>query len=415
MVHRGDDATVLVVEESERVVVGRATDADLHLDDGKVSRRHTEIGLRDGQLYVRDLGGRNGTKVAGTLVRNEERSLGRGQEVRIGKVRLVVVSVPAPRAAVAPGEDIVVEDPKTKEVVALARRLSEVPTTVLLHGETGVGKEVVAELIHRRSARSTAAFVALSCAAVPATLLESELFGHEKGAFTGATATKRGYLETADGGTLFLDEIGELSPEVQVKLLRVLETRRVQRVGGREEIAIDVRVICATHRDLEAMAQRGQFREDLYYRVAGFVLEIPPLRERRADIAPLVDRFLTDFAAQTGMPRPEISERAMSKLMGHGWPGNVRELRNAVEHAVVLAGGATIEPEHLPRTVNGASTMPGAPAAGATMKEAVEHAERRAIEEALRAADGHRGKAAELLGVSKRTLQYKLAKHGFHE
>jgi DNA-binding NtrC family response regulator len=264
--------------------------------------------------------------------------------------------------------------------------------------------------------------VGLSCAAVPATLLESELFGHEKGAFTGATATKRGYLEAADGGTLFLDEIGELSPEVQVKLLRVLETRRVQRVGGREEIAVDVRVICATHRDLEAMVQQGQFRQDLYYRIAGFVLEIPPLRERPADIPELVDRFLADFSEQTGMPRPEIAEPAMAKLTQHGWPGNVRELRNAVARRLALGDLApapkSSETEDHTSAVH--RVAPGGDPIGAVLaldlpladarQRVVDELEQRYVERLLDQHDGNMARAAAAAGVARRHFRRLKAK-----
>jgi transcriptional regulator with PAS, ATPase and Fis domain len=368
-------------------------------------------------LLVRDLGGRNGTRLDGETLRDEERAVMRGQEIGVGPARITVVSLP--RGERAGGEELVIEDSSMREVMALVDRLAAAPNTVLIRGETGVGKEVIAERLHDRSPRRKGPLVRVNCAAVPESLLESELFGHVKGAFTGATSDKRGFFQAADGGSLFLDEIGDVPLAVQVKLLRALETQRVQPLGSREESAVDVRIITATHRDLEAMVQEQTFRQDLYYRIAGFVLEVPPLRERPLDLAPLARRFLASFGEHLGTVPPALTDGALEALARHAWPGNIRELKNAVEHAAVLAGAGPITAEHLPRTVTASDEGP--PAQGveaespATMREHVEEAERRAIEQALAAAEGHRGRAAEILGVSKRTLQYKLAKLGFNE
>jgi DNA-binding NtrC family response regulator len=307
---------------------------------------------------------------------------------------------------------VIVADPAMVKVWDMVRKVAPAPTTVLILGETGVGKEVVAEQIHLQSPRASGPFVRLNCGSLPETLLESELFGYEKGAFTGADRRKSGYLEAADGGTLFLDEIGELQPSLQVKLLRVLEARRFMRVGGREEIAVDVRVLSATNRDLAAEAKGARFREDLYFRLSAFVLRIPPLRERDAEVALLAELFARQFAERMGTPAPALSQGAMSVLTHYSWPGNVRELRNAIEHAVVLAEGGILTPEQLPEAVTRAEPRPAAERAGGPMKEHLAEIEQRSIEEALRAEGGNQTRAAKRLGISRRALIYKLAKYG---
>jgi two-component system, NtrC family, response regulator AtoC len=406
MVRQGGAVDVRAIDEGATLLFGRGEDADVVVDDKGVSRRHAEISLREGRLLVRDLGSRNGTRVGATLLRKEEKVVARGEEIVVGSVRATAVALPQPSSAPA-DEDIVVVDPKMREMFALVDRLAGVPTPVLVRGETGAGKEIVAELLHRRGPRSSRSLVRLNCAAIPEALLESELFGHERGAFTGATDRKRGLLELADGGTLFLDEVGDLPLAMQAKLLRAIETQRTRRVGGRAEVAVDVRLVCATNRDLERMATDGTFRGDLYYRIAGFVIEVHPLRERRDEIVPLAERFAERFAAKLGQTRPRFSAAARAALVAHGWPGNVRELKNAVEHAVVLAAAGEVLPEHLPKNVHARAGE-----LGPSMRDHVESAERRAVEQALAAASGHRAKAAEILGVSKRTLQYRLAKLG---
>jgi DNA-binding NtrC family response regulator len=290
-----------------------------------------------------------------------------------------------------------------------------VATTVLLVGETGVGKEILAEVVHRHSPRRDGPLVRLNCGGVPESLIESELFGHDKGAFTGATAPKAGFIEAARGGTLFLDEIGDLPLPAQTKLLRALETKRVRRLGTTDEIEVDVRFVCATHRDLESAVAAGGFRQDLFYRVAAFTLEIPPLRERPTEIVPLAELFARRFAQQNNLPSPELHTDARRALEAHSWPGNIRELRNALEHAVVLAEGASISVQHLPRALAEPSTEPAGEAESTdatTIQEQRDEAERRAVEEALAACGGNRGKAAERLGISRRMLQYKIAKFG---
>ena len=406
MLRVGDVVDVRAIDEGEKLVLGRGEEADVVVDDTRVSRKHAEITLRDGCLYVKDLGSRNGTRVGSSVLRDEERTVSRGDEIVVGSTHATVVALPA--APVSSHEaDAIVVNPRMQQLFALVERLAAVPTAVLLCGETGVGKEIFAELLHRRGPRAPGPLVRLNCAAVPEALLESELFGHERGAFTGATDRKRGFLELADRGTLFLDEVGDLPLSMQAKLLRALETQRVQRVGGRQEVSFDVRIVCATHRDLQRMVSEELFRSDLYYRIAGFVLEVPPLRERTDEILPLAEYFAARFALKLGQSAPQLETDARDTLVAYAWPGNVRELKNAVEHAVVLAGAGPIKQEHLPRTLSLRSGEPGA-----SMQHHVDSAERQAIERALAAADGHRAKAAEILGISKRTLQYRLAKWG---
>ena len=248
-------------------------------------------------------------------------------------------------------EHVLVADPAMVQLFALARRLGELETTVLILGETGVGKEVVAQQIHRASPRAAGPFVRLNCSALPPTLLESELFGHERGAFTGAARRHGGFFEAAQGGTLFLDEIGELPLTAQVKLLGVLENREVRRLGSTLGHPIDVRIISATHRDLQSEVKRGHFRADFYYRLSAFTLVVPPLRERRAEISPLAEMFVEDGARRERVPKPTMDPEAITMLIRHSWPGNVRELRNAMEHAVVLADCGRIRAEHLPQSI----------------------------------------------------------------
>jgi DNA-binding NtrC family response regulator len=277
--------------------------------------------------------------------------------------------------------------------------------TVLITGESGTGKELVANALHGRSPRANGPFIKLHCAALAESLLESELFGHERGSFTGAMARKDGRFQIADGGTLFLDEIGEISPSIQVKLLRFLQEHEFERVGGTQTIRVDVRVIAATNRNLSEEVAKGRFREDLFYRLNVVALEIPPLRERRSDIPPLARFFLDRFAKDNGKPIEGFSPEALELLAAYDWPGNVRELENAIERAVVLATGPQIEPRQLPPTVRPRllpSGMPSIP--GATMADI----ERYAILETLKSTGGSTSKAAEILGISVRTIQYRL-------
>ena len=261
--------------------------------------------------------------------------------------RRVDVGVPRGLERVQPGLRVVGESAEWREVLRKATQVAATDTTVLITGESGTGKEVVARFIHAASARKDGPFVALNCAALPEQLLESELFGHERGAFTGAHQAKPGHIELAAGGVLFLDEVGEMSKAAQAKLLRVLQEREFQRVGGTRTLKADIRVVAATNRDLRKAVQRGEFREDLLYRLDVFDICIPPLRERRADIVPLTDALLREIAVAFRRPAPGVTRDARDVLQRHDWPGNVRELRNALERAAILAGGGLIQPDHL--------------------------------------------------------------------
>jgi DNA-binding NtrC family response regulator len=298
-------------------------------------------------------------------------------------------------------------NPRMQEAISVAARVASRHVTVLIRGESGTGKEVMARAIHYGSGRARGPFVAVNVAALPETLLESELFGHERGAFTGADRERRGRFEQANGGTLLLDEIGDLPKSTQVKLLRVLQERRIERLGSNRPIEIDVRILAATNRDLPAMIKAGQFREDLFYRLNVVCVELPPLRERREDIPALVEQFVAR-ATTAGEPR-RFSREAMDALVKYRYPGNVRELENIVQRALALARGAVIGTSDLPPHVrSGAVEEP----VGGSLVEQVERLERRLISGALAESAGVQTRAAKLLGISERHLRYKLHKYG---
>jgi DNA-binding NtrC family response regulator len=307
---------------------------------------------------------------------------------------------------------IVSADPKTQAVLELVGQVGPSKASVLVLGESGTGKELIAEAIHRASPRAKAPFVRLHCAALSEALLESELFGHERGAFTGALARREGRFKQADGGTLFLDEIGEISPAVQVKLLRFLQDKTFERVGGNETLKVDVRVIAATNRALDVAIAQGTFREDLFYRLNVVTIELPPLRDRRGDVPALASFFLRRYAAENGKTIETFSEDALKTMLEYRWPGNIRELENVVERAVVLCDGPVIEKRHLPPSVVPAEERGGPPEVpGATIADL----ERWAILTTLEACGGSTSKAATVLGVSPRKIQYKLHEYAVGE
>lgn len=307
-------------------------------------------------------------------------------------------------AGTIPG--MLTRDPGMLKVARQIDRLGPTQATVTLLGESGTGKEVLARALHAGSPRKDRRFVAINCAAIPDALLESELFGYEKGAFTGAVKTTPGKIETADGGTLFLDEIGDLPMPLQAKLLRFLQERVVERVGGREEIAVDVRVVCATHRNLRERIAEGAFREDLFYRLTEMIVTIPPLRERAGDAALLAHAFVQRFAKAQGRERLALRDDALAAIERHRWPGNVRELENAIKRAVIMADGTAIAAEDLGLEAD------DAPAEIFNLRQVREEAEKRAVLTVMARCDGNIAKASELLGISRPTLYDLLNRFG---
>jgi len=295
------------------------------------------------------------------------------------------------------------------QVVELIRRVAPTNATVLIQGESGTGKELIAKAIHHASERARGPFIAINCGALPETLLESEIFGHVRGAFTGASANKKGLFEEADGGTLLLDEIGEMAPTLQVKLLRALQSGEIRPVGSTQAITVDVRVVAATNRDLDQMIRQGGFREDLFYRLSVIPVALPPLRERREDIPLLAEHFLARAAERLGRSL-RLSPAAVDRLLRYAWPGNVRELENAIERAAILARHEVIEPDDLPPHVAGGVTL--GPAPGLEREHTLAEAERAHIIQALERCGRNHSRAAEILGIGRTTLWRKLKEYG---
>jgi DNA-binding NtrC family response regulator len=312
-------------------------------------------------------------------------------------------------------EGLVAESPAMQQILCVVRRVAPTESTVLLTGESGTGKERIAELLHEESPRRDRPFLRVNCAALPEGLLETELFGHRRGAFTGAVADRAGRFEEAHGGTLLLDEIGEISLATQAKLLRVLEEREIVRLGENDPRRVDVRIVAATNRDLEEEVRAGRFREDLYYRLHVINLRLPPLRERREDLMALVPLFLERFAARLKTGPRELSREAFDRLLAHPFPGNIRELANVLQRAVILANGPQIRAEDLGEGFCG-GTLPDpedALLAGRSLPELMEEIERRAIRQAMQQHGNVKVRAAKALGIQERALRYKLTKHGF--
>jgi two-component system, NtrC family, response regulator AtoC len=428
LVRNEGEVQVVEVPATEAVVVGRGLEAGLRIEDSRVSRQHFKVFWEGSHLLVEDLGSRNGTLIGGEALRSARRAARVGETIRLASAEITIALVSPQNArdetpkrvpaldGALPG--VVVADPTLARVFGFARRVARTSTTALILGETGVGKEVVAQQIHAWSSRSPQGFIRVNCAALPESLAESELFGHERGAFTGADKRKVGFAEAANGGTLFLDEIGELTLPVQGKLLSMLENRAVVRVGSTSETPVDVRVIAATHRDLAQHVADGRFREDLYYRIGVAVIRVPPLRSRPQEIGLLAKVFAERYGRPLGYLRTRIDAEAAAILASHHWPGNVRELRNAIEHAMLLSEDGTVRKEHLPETVLKLEAAPrsarkAAPAAtpGAGVKEQLAELEQAAIVDALRLDAGNRTRAARRLGISLRSLLYKIDKY----
>jgi len=312
-------------------------------------------------------------------------------------------------------DQIVYKNRKMEDLINMAGRVASSRTTILLQGESGTGKELFARLIHKTSARSEKPMIVVNCGALPETLLESELFGYEKGAFTGAATRRIGRFEEADGGTLFLDEIGELSPSVQVKLLRFLQEREFQRLGGNRTIQSDARIISATNRDLENKVAEGTFREDLFYRLNVVVMNIPPLREKKEDIPLLIKHFISRFSAENSKKIEGLSSEAMDILLKYDYPGNIRELENIIERAVVIARHSVISVDDLPFKESLSQSPVIQKTGRGYLKDSIEALEQRLIEQAMEETVHNQSKAAELLGISERMLRYKLKKYGMKQ
>lgn len=393
------------LEPGAELVVGRGQEAHIQVLDPSVSRRHLLI--RGGPPpTVEDLGSSAGSAMGGERLRaGEPRAIPLGGAIEIGSAVLLLQGVPTSQHADGTATDA--------GAMGSLQRLIELASpsslTILILGETGVGKEVIATRIHALSSRAKGPFVKVNCAAFSDSLLDSELFGHARGAFTGATHDKAGLVEAAHGGTLFLDEVGEMSPETQAKVLRVLDNREVRRVGATQSIAVDVRFIAATNRDLEAEVTQGRFRSDLYFRLNGLALRVPPLRHRRTELLQLAREFAAAAADRAGRSPPGFTRAAEVALLAHSFPGNVRELKNLIERGVVLSQGGPIDVDHL---LLSEPAVAIASDDARRLRDAVEAAERSQIVAALATADGNQSKAAELLGVSRRTLLNRLEAYG---
>ncbi|HEX5062191.1 MAG TPA: sigma 54-interacting transcriptional regulator [Kofleriaceae bacterium] len=383
--------------------IGSDPAAEVCVADPHVSRRHAEIVGGSGNVVIRDLQSRNGTYVDGIAVK--EAILQERATIRIGGTT-IRFETEAPTSAAGPRRmgEAVGSSPEMQRVFEMLERLAPSDLTITLLGETGVGKDVLAGAVHDASARRDGPFIVFDCGAAAPTLIESTLFGHEKGSFTGANATVVGAFERAHGGTLFFDEIGELSLDLQPKLLRALEQRRIQRIGSTDEIPVDVRILAATNRDLEAEVAAGRFRQDLFFRLSAAVVAVPPLRARLADLPELVDAIL----ATEGL-RLRVTADTLEALATYDWPGNVRELRNVLTAAAAMADADLLEPKHLlffkQRRRN--ATLADFPLGGRSL----ESIERAAIVQTLKAADGNKVKAAKALGIAASTLYEKMRRY----
>jgi DNA-binding NtrC family response regulator len=440
----GTTSSMVELPPKGLLTIGRAAEADLRISHRSVSRHHARLLLEGGQVRLSDLNSHNGVRVNGHAVEGT-RTLLPGDVVSIGEVHLVLYAgadSPSSSTQGAPALEatelvlgertIVVADPAMLRLYELIRRLAASELPVLILGETGAGKENAAFAVHHWSRRSGKPFVALNCATIAETLVESELFGHEKGAFTGAVAAKPGLLETADGGTVFLDEAGELPLAVQAKLLRVLETRRILRVGSTREREIDIRIVAATHRHLEKEVAAGRFRQDLFFRLGVATVVLPPLRDRQREVRVLAERFLSAACAASKREPLALAPATLEVLERYGWPGNVRELKHSLEYVAATVTEPVVEPKHLPERILAALAPPPPPVAprpvpdsaveaapasesarrNLPLAEELREIERERMVEALRAAGGVKVRAAESLGMPLRTFTFKCKQYG---
>lgn len=404
----GEDISV----PKAHVAIGTLPENDIVLTDPTVSRRHAVVEETPGGWLVKDLGSTNGTFLDGVRVR--EGYLKAGAVIKLGNTELAFAAAEERIEKLESSADhfggLIGSSLPMREVFAILERVAPTDVTVLLQGETGTGKELAARAVHDQSRRAGKPFVVFDCGAVPPNLIESELFGHEKGAFTDAVKARQGAFELAEGGTVFLDEIGELALALQPKLLRALDQREVRRVGAEQTVRVDVRVVAATNRDLEAEVKEGRFREDLYYRLAAVSVYLPPLRKRREDIDRVAAHLLAGIAKEAGRKIDGLAPEAADVLRSQPWPGNVRELRNVLVRAAALFTGSRIEvkdlfltPKKRTETLEGLS--------GKTLEEI----EKAAIIATLKAADNNKTEAAKVLGIAYSTLYEKMKKYGMRE
>lgn len=390
--------------------IGSKKENNVVIADDTVSRHHAVIEEKKGQYVIKDLGSTNGTFVNG--LRISEAFLNEGSIIKLGNTELRFIPVEE-KIELLPSKkdrfgDIVGKSKEMKEIFGILEKISKTDATVLITGETGTGKELVAKAIHENSNRSKKPFVVIDCSAIARNLIESELFGHEKGAFTGAVSTRHGAFETANGGTIFLDEVGELEPDMQPRLLRVLEAREIKRVGSTNIIPVDVRIIAATNRDLSAEIKKNRFREDLFYRLSVININLPQLRDRKDDISLLIDYFIK---ANKIRKVKGVAKETLDILINYRWPGNVRELRNVIERAIALGASDYIEPKDLILLKPQASEKDTADLSGKTLEEI----EKSAIIQTLKAHKGNKTTTAKALGIAYSTLYEKMKKYGIGE
>jgi len=438
--HVGGEVLVRALPERGVLDIGRDAECAIVIESAAMSRRHARLEIDDGALAIEDLASTNGTRVRGrALEPGERRELAMGDVIELGEDVVAFVRggsveasalVRAPARAkdgegAAAARPAIVRDARMLELYRLLGVVAPSPFCVLILGETGVGKDVFAEWIHQRSPRAKGPFVRINCAALGETLLQSELFGHEKGAFTGAVASKPGLFEAADGGTLLLDEVGDLPAATQAMLLRVLESGEVTRLGSVRPRRVDVRFVAATNRDLHDAVERQTFRADLFFRLSGVVVTIPPLRERPDDVLPLAEHFVGEAAKRLQRRPPELSASAAAKLRAHAWPGNIRELKNVLERALLLAPAGPIDAEQIdlaaargpashapPRIADPPMPAAGSMDAEGSFRDRVKSLERARILEALEKCGGNQSRAAKMLGIPRRTFVKRLDEYG---
>jgi transcriptional regulator with AAA-type ATPase domain len=420
LVLAGDEVKSHTLPATGEVTVGRGTKCEIAIDHPTLSRTHFLIRLGTSIALI-DRDSANGTVLRGArLPVNKPVEISPYETFHAGDLAFVVQEggstggdKPArsdvPSGPVDGAAQPTLLEPSMKRLYDVAARVARGTIGVLVVGETGAGKEVLAEYVHRQSPRAKAPLVRINCAALSESLIESELFGHQKGAFTGASADRAGLIEAADGGSVLLDEVGELPLVTQAKLLRVLEDRRVTRVGATTPREVDVRFIAATNRNLEADVAANTFRRDLYFRLAGAVLAIPPLRTRRTEIEPLARAFLADAAARNGVPAPTLTPAAVTALLVHPWTGNVRELKSAIERAVLVADGSI---DAVDLALTSTRTVPAIPLASTALPEELDALEKQRIIDALAQHGGNQTRAAEALGIPRRTFVKRLAQYG---